>query len=107
MSFVTLFNSKNKLTQFTIKKKRGEERRGEEREREREKRPRRHIETLMTTPLVPLEKYEETNLITPRKVNNNDRSGSHEPFKYVKAHLPLDGSCCTLRSPLVTFLYVI
>ena len=105
---MTLFNSKNKLTQFTIKKKRGEERRGErEREREREKRPRRHIETLMTTPLVPLERYEETNLITPRKVNNNDRSGSHEPFKYVKAHLPLDGSCCTLRSPLVTFLYVI
>jgi len=37
MSFVTLFNSKNKLTQFTIKKKRGEERRGEERERERER----------------------------------------------------------------------
>jgi hypothetical protein len=36
MSFVTLFNSKNKLTQFTIKKKRGEERRGE-RERERER----------------------------------------------------------------------
>jgi hypothetical protein len=32
---VTLFNSKNKLTQFTIKKKR-EERRGE-RERERER----------------------------------------------------------------------
>jgi hypothetical protein len=80
MSFVTLFSSKNKLTQFTIKK----ERRGE-----RERRPRRHIETLMTTPLVPLERYEETNPITPRKVNNNDRSGSHEPFKYVKAHLPL------------------
>ena len=36
MSFVTLFSSKNKLTQFTIKKKKRREERERERKRERE-----------------------------------------------------------------------
>jgi hypothetical protein len=38
--------------------------------------------------------------ITLRNVTSSDWSGSHEPSKYVSAHLPLDGSCGTLQSPL-------
>ena len=64
VSFVTLFYSKNKLTQFIIKKKR---------EKGGERDTHTHTKTPMTT---PIEKdIEETNPMTLRNVKNYDHSG--------------------------------
>jgi len=38
---------------------------------------------------------------------NDDQSGLPQPSKYIEAHLSLDSSRVTLRSPFVTFLDVV
>jgi hypothetical protein len=52
ISCATLFNFKNKPTQFTIKRDKREKQGKKER-----KRSQRHIETLMMTPPIPLKRY--------------------------------------------------
>jgi len=49
----------------------------------------------------------EKNPMTPRKIMNGDRKGSHEPSKYVGTHLPSNSSYDSPRPPLMIFLDII
>ena len=56
---------------------------------------------MMTLPVL-LKRSDKMDTMTPRKVTNGDRSGSHEHSKGKRASTPFDYLCDPLRSPFVT-----
>jgi hypothetical protein len=51
--------------------------------------------------------FDKINSITPKKVTNSKRSGSHEPFKYDRAHFFMGCSCDPLQSSLMIFFNLV